>query len=78
MTGRFFVGLNMRNAIGKTAVYALLGGGSIVILLPFAWMISTSLKDLSHIFRFPPEFIPDPVLWENYPKALTKLPLIFI
>ena len=29
---------------------------------------------MSHIFRFPPEFIPDPVVWSNYPKALTKLP----
>ena len=68
------IGLNVRNAIGKAVVYGLLGAGSIIILMPFAWMISTSLKDLSHVFRWPPEFIPNPVVWSNYPTALTKLP----
>lgn len=37
-------------------------------------MISTSLKKRSAVFRFPPEWIPDPVLWTNYPEALTLLP----
>ena len=68
------IGLNVRDAVSKTVVYLILGAGSIVILMPLAWMISTSLKPLSHVFRFPPEFIPQRIVWSNYPDALTQLP----
>ena len=68
------IGLNVRDAVSKTVVYLILGTGSIVILMPLAWMISTSLKPLSHVFRFPPEFIPQRIVWSNYPDALTQLP----
>ena len=49
----------------KTLVYFFLISGSIAVLMPFFWMVSTSLKKLSHVFRFPPEFIPDPIVWSN-------------
>lgn len=68
------IGLNVRDLMSKTIVYLILGAGSIVILMPLAWMISTSLKPLSHVFRFPPEFIPQRIVWSNYPDALTQLP----
>ena len=68
------VGINARQIVSKIIVYLLLGAGSIVILLPLQWMISTSLKPLSHVFRFPPEFLPQKVVWSNYPDALTQLP----
>ena len=68
------IGLNVRDVVSKTVVYLILGAGSIVILMPLAWMISTSLKPLSHVFRFPPEFIPQRIVWSNYPDALTQLP----
>ena len=68
------IGLNVRDAISKTLVYLILGAGSVIILMPLLWMISTSLKPLSHVFRFPPEFIPQRIVWSNYPDALTQLP----
>lgn len=40
-------------------------------LLPFVWMISTSLKTLEETMAFPPEFIPDPVQPENYWTVIT-------
>lgn len=46
----------------------------ITFLLPFLWMISTSLKSNEQIFRFPPVWIPNPVMWSNYPKALQYFP----
>ena len=64
----------MRQVVSKIIVYVILGLGSIVILLPLQWMISTSLKPLSHVFRFPPEFFPQRVVWQNYPDALSQLP----
>lgn len=68
------IGLNVREAASKTLVYLILGAGSVIILMPLLWMISTSLKPLSHVFRFPPEFIPQRIVWSNYPDALTQLP----
>ena len=68
------IGLNVRDAVSRTLVYLILGAGSVIILMPLLWMISTSLKPLSHVFRFPPEFIPQRIVWSNYPDALTQLP----
>lgn len=36
------------------------------MILPFAWMISTSLKGYHEIFRYPPKWIPDSPQWSNY------------
>lgn len=40
-----------------------------ISIFPFIWMISSSLKDSELIFSYPPELIPDPVTWSNYPQA---------
>ena len=44
------------------------------MLVPLVWLVSTSFKEKGHEFIFPPQWIPDPVKWENYPTALTILP----
>ncbi|WP_308638386.1 carbohydrate ABC transporter permease [Paenibacillus silvisoli] len=54
--------------------YALLVLGSIVILVPFAWMISTSLKMKADVYIFPPQWIPNPIQWHNYVEAFTTFP----
>jgi multiple sugar transport system permease protein len=48
--------------------------GSVVTLLPFVWLIRSSLMGPAQIFSFPIEWIPNPVRWENYPDALTAVP----
>jgi multiple sugar transport system permease protein len=53
-------------------VLAILG---ISFVVPFVWMVSTSLKPDSQIFLFPPKWIPDPVLFTNYPKSMAFVPL---
>lgn len=47
-------------------VYAALTLVSILISLPFFWMVTTSLKDQTKIFLFPPQWLPNPVVWSNY------------
>lgn len=42
--------------------------------IPFLWQLSTSLKPDAQIFVLPPEWIPNPVQWSNYPRALTYIP----
>jgi ABC-type glycerol-3-phosphate transport system permease component len=48
----------------------------IALLAPLAWLLSTSLKEPGAIFQLPPEWIPRPIRWANYPEALTALPFI--
>jgi len=42
--------------------------------MPLFWMLSTSLKETGKEWTVPPQWIPDPFVWENYSKALTVLP----
>jgi multiple sugar transport system permease protein len=55
-------------------LHLLLLAGSVAMLVPFAWMLSTSLKEPSDVFIYPPQWIPQPVQWENYQKTVTVMP----
>jgi multiple sugar transport system permease protein len=46
----------------------------VLMLVPFAWLVSTSLKSPGREFVFPPQWIPNPIVWSNYPDALTSQP----
>ena len=59
---------------GKLALHIGLILGSSLMLLPFLWMVSTSLKLPREIFTFPPTWIPSEFAWSNYTKALTAMP----
>lgn len=63
-----------QRAIGRFFVYLVIIGGAIVVCAPFVWMISTSLKANADVFVFPPQWIPNPAEWNNYPTALTTIP----
>jgi multiple sugar transport system permease protein len=54
-------------------IYGLLLIGAVVILVPFLWMVSTSLKIEKQLFEWPPRWIPDPLAFENYWSAWEQL-----
>jgi multiple sugar transport system permease protein len=54
--------------------HALLIACSSMFILPFLWLLSTSLKPESQIFTWPPVWIPDPITFEHYQKGLRFLP----
>src|SRR5438093_155315 len=60
--------------LAPAALYLALAAGSLLFVLPIVWMISTSLKPLEQLNRWPPEWIPSPIVWSSYPEALTFLP----
>ncbi|MDP9313273.1 MAG: carbohydrate ABC transporter permease [Chloroflexota bacterium] len=60
--------------LGNLLVHGLLSLGSIVMLLPFIWMLSTSLKLPADIFTFPPVWIPSEIAWSNYAKTVSAMP----
>ncbi|WP_256710248.1 carbohydrate ABC transporter permease [Paenibacillus sp. FSL H8-0548] len=47
---------------------------SAMFIIPFIWLIRSSLMNLSQIFTMPPEWIPAPFQWDNFRRALTVLP----
>jgi len=49
---------------------------SIVFALPFAWLVSTSLKPPAQIFSSSPNWLPSPVCWQNYVEAVNTIPFI--
>jgi len=57
----------------KIIAYVIAISIAISMILPFLWMVSTSLKDNNQIFMIPPQWIPKPVHWENYKKVFELL-----
>jgi len=47
---------------------------SIVIGMPFFWMISTALKSSTEVYKFPPIWIPETLHWENFVTAWQTAP----
>jgi multiple sugar transport system permease protein len=64
----------LREQVWKLIAYLLCTAGAMVFILPFLWMLSTSLKGDTAIFVFPPQWIPKEFLWSNYKVAWTSLP----
>ena len=65
-----------KNILKKSLIYIILVLGCIITLLPFLWMISTSLKPFNEIFLMPPKLIPSKIMWKNYGEVQSKIPLL--
>ena len=50
----------------------------VAFLLPFLWMISTSLKTIDNVMSDHPTLLPRPVAWENYRAVLTHPNMHFL
>ena len=48
--------------------------GAVTMVVPFLWMLSTSLKSDQQAYIFPPIWIPDPIVWQNYKTVWEALP----
>lgn len=56
--------------------YVVAVAGSLIMLLPFAWMISTSFKTENEIFTVPIRWLPTQFTIQNYIKALQVVPIL--
>ncbi len=65
----------LRRRILRLALHAILAAGALLYLIPFAWMLSTSLKLSGRELTMPPQWIPNPIVWANYPQAMTVVPM---
>jgi len=53
----------------KIAAYAILVIGSVIMLVPFLYMLSTSLTAPGSELTLPPKLIPEPFVWNNYKQV---------
>jgi multiple sugar transport system permease protein len=60
--------------LGKTIWTIALIVLSLLSLIPFLWMISTSLKTRAEVFTYPPVWIPVQPQWENYLRVFQAFP----
>ena len=67
---------SQRETLSHAASHVGLLMAGMMFFLPFFWLVSTSLKDLSQIFTIPPIWIPNPLKWQNYPESLSYFPFM--
>lgn len=63
-----------RRWLGRAGLHLVLAFSAATMLVPFAWMVLTSVKSPSELLQFPPTFWPEEWVWENYAQALEAAP----
>lgn len=58
----------------RIILHVVLMFGALTMILPFLWMISTSLKDISEVFIFPPTLFGKRLMWGNYLRISDRFP----
>ncbi len=64
------------NIIVYSISYTLLIAFSIIMIMPFVWMILSTFKDQSELMRFPPKFLPDKFSLKNYVEVFSSVPFL--
>lgn len=59
--------------IRQIIIYGLLLLGTAIVIIPFLWMVSTSLKTQDQLFTRVINFIPDPAVPANYTEVWARL-----
>jgi len=66
---------NKKKLISKILIYAMLIALTLLMLIPFVWMLSASLQLNKDVFKYPFEWIPKNPVWKNYIDIWTTIPL---
>ena len=66
--------MEKRNLYIKIFSHIVLILGALTMVVPFIWMVSTSLKSLGEVFIFPPTFFGKRLVWENYVNISARFP----
>lgn len=66
--------LRLQRMITALLSHLILLAGAVIVVTPFIWMVSTSFKTPGKTFVYPPQWIPNPFYWQNYPEMWRALP----
>ena len=64
----------LNKIIGNAVIYLLLIIVGTAYFFPLFWMLSSSIMPDHQLFRFPPQVIPDQIMWSNFYNAMTLVP----
>lgn len=67
-----------KKLFSKIGTYIIFILFAFITVLPFLWMVSTAFKYEQDVFRFPIEWIPRRVRWENFTDVFEKNSLYYI
>lgn len=73
-TPAYFNNIHTKKKLLSLVNFILLAAGSLLILSPIWWMISTSLKSMAEVMTYPPTFYPHEWNWDNYIKTWKAAP----
>jgi len=65
--------VRLRNAARIVFYYVIVAAVALLFLLPWIWLLSTSLKPPAQILEIPPKLIPKPFMWINYYYGVTYI-----
>lgn len=68
------IGKSANERLIRVVIYSILILGTVVMIAPFLFLVSSSLKVETQVFEYPIRWIPDPVRWANYIESLTYKP----
>ena len=66
--------MRRRRAFSVTMTYVVLVIGAVALMVPFFWMLSTSLKTLDEVNVWPIKWIPSQLIFQNYIDVFVKVP----
>jgi multiple sugar transport system permease protein len=61
---------------GRTIIYLLLIAFGVIMVMPFYWMIVSSLHTPQNLVAYPPKWWPAPPVLDHYKAALAKAPFL--
>jgi multiple sugar transport system permease protein len=75
----FRVGLSIRrrrSSLGAGLRYVVLLIGAATVIVPFLWMLATSLKPSGSVLTVPPELVPRSLTLDNYRRVADAVPVV--
>lgn len=64
--------MKAKKRIVRIIAHIILLAGSLTMLVPFIWMLSSSFKSLGEVFVFPPTLFGERIVWENYTEISSR------
>ncbi len=68
--------MGRKTSLRRIFAFLVLLIGACTMVVPFVWMISTSLKEANLVYTIPPKWIPDPIDWSNFKDIWSAANLI--
>jgi multiple sugar transport system permease protein len=69
------ISVKKRKWLNKIVFYMTISLGALIMIIPFLWMLSTSIKEQGATMTLPPQFIPDNITFLNYTQVAESFPI---